>query len=290
MSGIDVPPGATTSAPAGSAKDVGVKKSRPVVQAENVTVAFGREGDPQRVIALQNASLTVQKGELVSLIGPSGCGKSSLLNIIGGLAKATTGSVLVDGEPVTGPSPQKIAYVFQESTLYPWKNVFENVKLGMAFQGVARSERDDRAAEALKTVGLTSFAQHLPSQLSGGMKQRVQLARALSLETDIILMDEPFAALDEQTRMVLGEELSILLAKTGKTIIFVTHSLVEAVFLADRIAVFSARPGRIMTEIVVEEEHPRRPEFMMAPKLHSLRDELYGLLREEIKKTIGIGH
>ena len=268
--------------------EAGTQPSRPVVEVEDVTVAFGAEGSPHRVVALQNASLRINKGELVSLIGPSGCGKSSLLNIIGGLAKATSGRVLVDGEPVTGPSPRKIAYVFQENTLYPWKTVIENVKLGMTFQGVPRAERDDRAADALKTVGMTSFAHHYPSQLSGGMKQRVQLARALSLQTEILLMDEPFAALDEQTRMVLGEELSILLAKTGKTIIFVTHSLVEAVFLADRIAVFSVRPGRIMAELVVDEAHPRRPEFMMAPKLHKLRDELYGLLREEIKKTIEI--
>lgn len=266
------------------------EKSKPIVEAKNVTVAFGHENSPKRVVALDNASLTVRKGELVSLIGPSGCGKSSLLNIIGGLAKATSGQVTVDGVPVTGPLPQKIAYVFQESTLYPWKSVIENVKLGMAFQGVHRSERDDRAVEALKTVGLSSFADHYPSQLSGGMKQRVQLARALSLQTEIILMDEPFAALDEQTRMVLGEELSILLAKTGKTIIFVTHSLVEAVFLADRIAVFSARPGRIITEFEVNEAHPRHPEFMTADKLHGLRDELYVLLRDEIKKTIDIGH
>lgn len=265
-------------------------QASPVVVADNVTVAFGPEGDPQRVVALQNASLTVRRGELVSLIGPSGCGKSSLLNVIGGMIKATSGQVLVDGKPVTAPQPRKIAYVFQESTLFPWKNVLDNVKLGMAFQGVAKGEHEDRARAALKTVGLSDFAHHYPSQLSGGMKQRVQLSRALSLETEIILMDEPFAALDEQSRMVLGEELSILLAKTGKTIIFVTHSLVEAVFLADRIAVFSARPGRIMREMRVDEPHPRQPEFMMAPKLHSLRDELYGLLRDEIRKTMDYGH
>ena len=262
----------------------------PIIEAKNVGVAFGKEGDPRRVVALQDASLTVRRGELVSLIGPSGCGKSSLLNIIGGLAQATSGQVLIDGEPVNKPLPQKVAYVFQESTLFPWKNVLDNIILGMAFQGVPKAERHERAVDALKAVGLPGFAEHYPSQLSGGMRQRVQLARALALQTDVILMDEPFAALDEQTRMVLGEELSILLAKTGKTIIFVTHSLVEAVFLADRIAVFSARPGRIMTEIAVGEPHPRRPEFMTAPKLHALRDELYGLLRDEIRKTLDVGH
>jgi NitT/TauT family transport system ATP-binding protein len=256
------------------------------IDVKDVSQAFGAPGDPQRVIALQHTNLQVEQGQLLCLIGPSGCGKSSLLNIIGGLATPTSGVVTVGGEPVRGPSPQRIAFVFQESTLYPWRTAIENIKLGLAFQGVPRSEREPRAREALEQVGLPEFADHYPRQLSGGMKQRVQLARALSLKTDILLMDEPFAALDEQTRMVLGEDLSVLLARTGKTIVFVTHSLVEAVFLADRVAIFSARPGYIKRVIDVNEPHPRNREFMTSDKLSNLRNELYEELHDEVLKTM----
>jgi NitT/TauT family transport system ATP-binding protein len=255
------------------------------IDVTSVSQVFGAASDPQRVVALEETTLSVARGELLCLIGPSGCGKSSLLNIIGGLTKQTSGEVTIDGEPVTKPLPQKVAFVFQESTLFPWKTVIDNVKTGLAFQGAPPAERDARAEEALVAVGLSDFARHYPRQLSGGMKQRVQLARALSLKTDILLMDEPFAALDEQTRMVLGEDLSVLLARTGKTIVFVTHSLVEAVFLADRVAVFTARPGRIKRVISVDEGHPRSRSFMTSPKLSQLRNELYDLLHDEVRKT-----
>ncbi|HUZ75665.1 MAG TPA: ABC transporter ATP-binding protein [Stellaceae bacterium] len=257
------------------------------ISVAGVSQAFGPEGDPRRVVALESASLEVARGELMCLIGPSGCGKSTLLNVIGGLMTPTSGEVAIDGERMHGPLPKKVAFVFQESALFPWRTVLDNVKLGMAFQGVARAEREPRAMEALGAVGLADFAHHYPAQLSGGMKQRAQLARALGLKTDILLMDEPFAALDEQTRMVLGEDLSVLLARTGKTIVFVTHSLGEAVFLADRVAVFTARPGRIKTMITVEEGHPRSRSFMTSDKLARLRNELYELLHDEIRKTMG---
>ncbi len=233
----------------------------PAIKVEGVTQAYGAPGDALRVVALESASLEVARGELVCLIGPSGCGKSTLLSLMGGLAMPTSGQVWIDGEPVTGPLPQKVAFVFQENALFPWRTVLDNVKLGMAFQGVPPAEREPRARESLAAVGSPEFANHHPGQLSGGMKQRAQLARALALRTEILLMDEPFAALDEQTRMVLGEDLSVLLARTGKTIVFVTHSLVEAVFLADRVAVFSARPGRIKQIISVNEKHPRNREL-----------------------------
>jgi ABC-type nitrate/sulfonate/bicarbonate transport system ATPase subunit len=257
------------------------------ITIDGVSQVFGPEGDPRRVVALDHASLSVQRGELMCLIGPSGCGKSTLLNLIGGLATPTEGEVAIDGERVRAPLPKKVAYVFQESALFPWRSVIDNVKLGMAFQGVARAEREPRARDALATVGLGDFADHYPAQLSGGMKQRAQLARALGLKTEYLLMDEPFAALDEQTRMVLGEDLSELLARTGKTIVFVTHSLVEAVFLADRVAVFTARPGRIKEVIAVEEGHPRNRKFMTSDKLGRLRNQLYELLHDEIRKTMG---
>jgi NitT/TauT family transport system ATP-binding protein len=179
-----------------------------------------------------------------------------------------------------------MAFVFQETTLMPWLTVLENVKLGLSFQNAPSSKRGERARSALTAVGMQAFADHYPRQLSGGMKQRVQMARALSLKTDILLMDEPFAALDEQTRLVLGEELSVLLAREGKTIAFVTHSLTEAVFLADRVAVFSARPGRIKTIIPIEEGHPRSRSFMTSEKLARIRNELYDLLHDEVVLTM----
>jgi NitT/TauT family transport system ATP-binding protein len=257
-----------------------------VIRIEGVGHAFGEAGNPRRVVALESTTFEVARGELLCLIGPSGCGKSTLLNVIGGLATPSTGRVTIDGQAVKGPSPQKVAFVFQDNTLFPWRTVIDNVKLGMVYQGVPKSEHDDRARESLQAVGLMEFADHYPAQLSGGMKQRAQLARALGLRTEILLMDEPFAALDEQTRMVLGEDLSVLLAKTGKTIVFVTHSLVEAVFLADRVAVLTARPGKIKTIINVDEGHPRKSDFLTSPKLGALRNELYELLHDEIRKTV----
>ena len=257
------------------------------VRVRGVSHQFGEEGDSLSVRALLDTSLDVARGELLCLIGPSGCGKSTLLNVIGGLLTPTTGKVLVGDTEVRGPLPREIAYVFQENALFPWSTVIENVRLGMTFQGVARPpEREARARKSLEAVGLADFADHYPAQLSGGMRQRAALARALSLETGILLMDEPFGALDEQTRMVLGEDLSMLLSRTEKTIVFVTHSPGEAVFLADRVAVFSARPGTIKEIIDIAEPHPRKSTFMISEKFTRLRNTLFDLLHEEIRKAM----
>ena len=250
----------------------------------NVSQRFGDISSPQSVLALDNVSLDIRRGEFVCLLGPSGCGKSTLLNIVGGLVAPTQGEVTVDGRPVRGePLPREVSFVFQESTLFPWYTIIENFRIALKFQGIAQTERDARAIAALETVGMAGFAQHYPTQLSVGMRQRVNMARGICVGTDILLMDEPFAALDEQTRMVLGEDLSILLAKTGKTIVFVTHSLAEAVFLSDRIAVMTARPGKIKTIVNVDEAHPRSPDFMLEPRFSDLRNELYAMLRDEIR-------
>jgi NitT/TauT family transport system ATP-binding protein len=268
---------------------IGSDVTNPYVWVDRVSYAFGSHGDTRRVVALHDISLDVRPGEFVSLIGPSGCGKSTLLNLMGGLLEPQGGQILVRGRLVRGPRPHDVAYVFQDNTLFPWRTVLDNVKVGLQFQGVHNAkERDERARAALAFVNLTEFWDHYPDQLSGGMKQRVSLARALSLDTDILLMDEPFAALDEQTRMVLGEELSSLLEKAKKTIVFVTHSLSEAAFLADRVAVFTARPGRIKAIIAVEEEHPRKPSFMTSARCNVLRNSLYELLREEIMATVAL--
>ena len=256
------------------------------IRINGVSHQFGQEGEARHVRALHDTSLEVARGELICLIGPSGCGKSTLLNIIGGLLAPTSGSVEVSGKRVRGPMPRDIAFVFQENALFPWNTVFENVNLGMVFQGVLHAAREARARRAIEAVGLKDFAQHYPAQLSGGMRQRAALARALSLETGILLMDEPFGALDEQTRMILGEDLSVLLSRAEKTIVFVTHSLGEATFLADRVAVFSARPGTIKKIITVDEPHPRRPDFVTSAKFTSIRNELYALLHDEIRKTM----
>ncbi len=254
------------------------------ISIRGVTQRYAAAGAADGVLALDNISLDIRRGEFVCLLGPSGCGKSTLLNIVGGLFKPTSGEVLVGGRRVDGaPHPDEIAFVFQESTLFPWYTIIENFRIALKLRGVAKSEWDDRAMEALRAVGMASFARHYPNQLSVGMRQRVNMARGICVETNILLMDEPFAALDEQSRMVLGEDLSILLAKTGKTIVFVTHSLAEAVFLSDRIAVMTARPGRIKTIVDVNEPHPRAPDFMLAPRFGELRNDLFAMLREEIR-------
>ena len=261
-------------------------KNELAIEVRGVSHQFGVEGEARHVRALLETSLDVVRGELLCLIGPSGCGKSTLLNCIGGLMTPSSGTISVGGRPVKGPMPQDIAFIFQENSLFPWSTILENLLQGLIFLGAPKSERMARAEAALRAVGLTEFSHHYPSQLSGGMRQRAALARSLSLQTDILLMDEPFGALDEQTRMVLGEDLSILLAQSRKTIVFVTHSLGEAVFLADRVAVFSARPGTIKEIIAIDEPHPRRPEFMTSGKFHTLRDRLYSLLHKEIRATM----
>jgi NitT/TauT family transport system ATP-binding protein len=256
------------------------------IHIKNVSHEFGEPGDAFHVRALLDTSLDIRRGELLCLIGPSGCGKSTLLNMIGGLLMPTAGTVEVGSTRVTAPLPREIAFVFQDNALFPWCSVLENVKLGMVFQGVPKSQHDGRARQSLEAVGLKDFMNHYPAQLSGGMRQRAALARALSLETGILLMDEPFGALDEQTRMILGEDLSVLLSRADKTIVFVTHSLGEAVFLADRVAVFSARPGTIKEIISVDEPHPRNPSFVTTEKFGRLRNTLYGLLHDEIRKAV----
>jgi len=256
------------------------------ISVADVSHAYARPNEGV-VQTLNSVSLDIRKGELLCLIGPSGCGKSTLLNIIGGLVSPTAGEIRVNGQPVRGPAPQEIAYVFQENTLFPWNTILDNIKVALEFQGVSGAERQDRAKQAIEAVGLGEFAHSYPHQLSGGMKQRASLARALSLQTDILLMDEPFAALDEQTRTYLGEELSVLLAATNKTIVLVTHSLSEAVFLADRVVVMTARPAEIKATISIKAGHPREPSFATSSEFGDRRNELYALLRDEIEKTVG---
>ena len=257
-----------------------------IISVRNLTQRYGESGTPQSVLALEDISLDIKRGEFLTLLGPSGCGKSTLLNIIGGLLRPSEGSVSLGGTDIRAPMPNKVTFVFQESTLFPWYTVAENFGLAFKYQGIAKTEWADRTAIALKSVGMSEFSGHYPNQLSVGMRQRINLARGIAAGTEILLMDEPFAALDEQSRMVLGEDLSQLLAETGKTIVFVTHSLAEAVFLSDRIVVMTARPGRIKATIDISEPHPRLPPFMLEPRFSEWRNECYALLRDEIRQAM----
>jgi NitT/TauT family transport system ATP-binding protein len=199
---------------------------------------------PGGVQALETVSVDFPRGELTSLLGPSGCGKTTLLKIIAGLLPATSGDVLVNGRPVSGPGPER-AFVFQDFALMPWATVMRNVAFGLELRGVGRSEREDVAGGYIKQVGLGGFERRYPHELSGGMRQRVGLARALSVNADVLLMDEPFSAVDEQTRRKFQEDLLALVAQERKTFIFVTHSIEEAVYVSDRIVLLSRRPGRV---------------------------------------------
>jgi NitT/TauT family transport system ATP-binding protein len=229
---------------------------------------------------LDNVSISAADNDFLVLLGPSGCGKSTLLNIIAGLVPhdGGAGEVLVHDRPVTGPNPTQMAYMFQDSVLYPWRTVIKNVEFGLEAQPIDKTQRRERALKYLDMVGLRDFAGYYPRQLSGGMSQRVALCRALALEADIILMDEPFGALDEQSRIILGDELVEIWRKVRRTVVFVTHSLTEAVYLGDRIAVFTARPGRIKVEI--KNDLPR-PRTIGGPAFNTMVDTLWSHLKEE---------
>jgi NitT/TauT family transport system ATP-binding protein len=230
------------------------------------------------VEALRDVSLTVGESEFCTLIGPSGCGKSTLLGMLGGLVTPDAGRLLVDGAPVEGPDPRRVATVFQDPGLFPWRTALENVELGLELQGVAAARRRRVAEALLGPLGLAGFAAKYPRELSGGMKQRVAIGRALAIDAKILLMDEPFGALDEQTRLLMGEWLLDIWRRTRKTVIFVTHSLHEALFLSTRVAVMTARPGRIKTALDLTSEYPRSME---SPEMVALRAKLWSEIREE---------
>ena len=231
--------------------------------------------------ALQNIDLEIEQGEFVCIVGPSGCGKSTLLHLLAGLDKPTTGEVTVDGKPVQGPGTDRIL-LFQELGLFPWLTVRHNVEFGMKMAGVSKVERRDRARQFLRMVHLSHFEDHYIHQLSGGMKQRVALARSLALHPKILLMDEPFAALDAQTRDMLHDELERLWKETSPTIVFVTHNVREAVRLGDRVLLMSFRPGRIKKQFEIMLPRPRHVEDS---DVALMSKEILGQLREEIDRS-----
>jgi NitT/TauT family transport system ATP-binding protein len=234
----------------------------------------------QDVEALSDVSIDVRPGRFVVLVGPSGCGKSSLLMMMAGLRPQTSGTILVSGAPIDVPDPNRVGVVFQEPSLFPWLTAEENVEFPLTLRGVSKKERRVKAEEALQLVGLEGFGKRHPHELSGGMKQRVSIARGLVQDPPVLLMDEPFAALDEQTRMTMGDELLRIWAATGKTIVFVTHSLTEAVYLADEVVVMSARPGRIVDRLEVGLPRPRTFEMLSGDAFGSLRDRIWRHIRK----------
>jgi len=250
----------------------------PRLEFRHVTKRFARShraGDA--IVAVTEVSFTVADGEVVSLIGPSGCGKSTLLNLGSGLDLPSEGEVFVDGERVVQPNPH-VAFMLQKDLLLPWRTIRANVELGLEIQGVPAGERRERSEAFLRSCRLSDFGGHYPHQLSGGMRQRAALARTLAVDPTVLLLDEPFSALDAQTKMILQQDLARTLCQAGKTALFITHDLVEAVTLSDRVLVMSARPGRIVEEIVVElphredalrrREHPAMGQYV--PRLMSL--------------------
>ncbi|AEV83281.1 ABC transporter ATP-binding protein [Actinoplanes sp. SE50] len=250
---------------------------------ENVGKTFRARGTT--VTALQDINLQVQDGEFLVIVGPSGCGKSTLLDLLGGLAEPTSGRILVDGKPVTGPGLDR-GVVFQQYALLPWRTAQGNVEFGLEAKNVPRRERASRAREYLDLVGLTGFHDRYPHELSGGMKQRVAIARSLAFDPDVLLMDEPFAALDAQTRDGLQDELLKIWEKTGKTVVFITHGIEEAVYLGQRVAVLTSRPGRIKDVVEVPIQARSATEDLRSdPQFAHYRHEIWSLLRDEVSKA-----
>jgi NitT/TauT family transport system ATP-binding protein len=253
-----------------------------MIETRNVSKVFGK--NHTRVLALENFNLSIREGEFTVLIGPSGCGKSTLLYLIAGFEKPTSGQILLDGVPIEGPGPNR-GFVFQDYALFPWKTVLGNITFGLINNGWNKTDAREIARAHIDLVNLNGFEDAYPHTLSGGMKQRVGIARALAYDPKVLLMDEPFGALDAQTRKYMQRELVDIWKKTKKTVVFITHSVIEAVFLADRIVVMTARPGTIKGEVKV---NLLRPRDYTGNDYLSVRESVLDLLEEEVMKEISM--
>jgi NitT/TauT family transport system ATP-binding protein len=253
-----------------------------MLTVENLNKNYVSRGS--ETAALVNIDLRIEEGEFVCLLGPSGCGKSTLLKIIAGLIPATSGRIAINGEPVSGPGPER-AVVFQDYALFPWMTVRDNVEFGLEARKLPVAERHEISSRLLKVVGLSDFADRFPHHLSGGMKQRVSIARALAVDPSLLLMDEPFGALDAQTRHVLQDELLRIWREYRKTVVFVTHSIEEAIYLSDRIVVMTARPGRVKQIVTVPEARPRD---MASIDMNQRQREVRAVLGEEIARAAAL--
>jgi NitT/TauT family transport system ATP-binding protein len=255
-----------------------------ILSADHVTKVFstGRGND---VVAVEDFSLTVDEGEFVCLLGASGCGKSTMLNMFAGFTQPTSGEVRLWGRPITTIEP-RCGMVFQSYALFPWKTVRGNVEFGLKMKGVAQNERRARARKFIELVKLQGFEEHYPAELSGGMQQRVTLARLLAADPEVLLMDEPLAALDAMTRQVMQEELLRIHATSRKTTVFITHSIDEAIILSNRIVVMSARPGRVMAILPNDLPSPRHMAVQLSPQYAKLKSELWTLVESEVRRHV----
>jgi NitT/TauT family transport system ATP-binding protein len=253
----------------------------------DVTQVFQGNGPAGTVRALSHFSLGIEAESFVCLLGPSGCGKSTVLNLLAGFETPTEGSVLIDGKPVVGPGRDR-GIVFQEPLLLPWRTVLENVRLGADLAGRPRKESSEKACHFLRLTGLEKFERHAPYQLSGGMRQRVALARALIGEPPVLLMDEPFGALDAQTRLSMQELLLEIWEQTRTTVLFVTHDIDEALFLGDRVVVLSASPGRVLLDLPVVFPRPRTEEVLTTPEFADAKRRCLRLIGQESRRALGL--
>ncbi|WP_183028405.1 ABC transporter ATP-binding protein [Variovorax sp. UMC13] len=253
--------------------------SRNQLSIQGVSRVFeGTKG--QRTQALQPIDFEVKENDFVTILGPSGCGKSTLLRIVAGLDFPTTGQVLLDGERIEGPGADR-GVVFQSYTLFPWLTIAQNIRFGLRERGMSEAQQKERSDFFIAKVGLRGFENHFPKQLSGGMQQRTAIARALANDPKMLLLDEPFGALDNQTRVLMQELLLGIWESAQKTVLFVTHDIDEAIFMANRVAVFSARPGRIKTEIAVDFPHPRHYTIKTSPEFMAIKAQLTEEIRAE---------
>jgi NitT/TauT family transport system ATP-binding protein len=259
-------------------------QARGRVEVRNLSMTFGSA--QQRVQAIADVSIHVAPGEFVSIIGPSGCGKSTLLNVVAGFTQASEGDALLDGKAITGPGSDR-GVVFQQYSLFPWMSVRKNVEFGLKMQGVAQNKRETTARTLLGLAGLLAFENHYPDQLSGGMKQRVGIVRALATSPQVMLMDEPFGALDSQTRVVMQQILTNMWQRMRLSVLFITHDIEEAIFLSDRVYVMTARPGRIKAEIEIPLPRPRTAEMMSSVAFTQVLHKLRNLIREESLAAMG---
>ncbi|QCJ40637.1 ABC transporter ATP-binding protein [Bacillus sp. S3] len=257
----------------------------PKVQIDNVTKIYSGNRKHSQVLAVDHVSLNIMTNEFITILGPSGCGKSTLLRIVAGLEEQSSGQVYLDGHEVNGPSSNR-GMVFQAYSLFPWLTVEENIQFGLKNKGMNAAERKEIVKDYIELVRLTGFEKHYPKQLSGGMQQRVAIARALANDPEILLLDEPFGALDNQTRTLMQELLLEIWEKSNKTILFITHDVEESIFLANRVIVMTSRPGRIKADIPIELEHPRPYSIKMAPRFLEYKEQLTELIREESLKAM----
>lgn len=251
----------------------------------DITKTFTKKRSGEKLTAIDGVSLTIADGEFVSLVGASGCGKSTFLRIVDGLSSATSGSVSIGGRQIDAPGVDR-AFVFQQDRMFPWRTVLDNVALGLELQGKKKGESRAAARELLSVVGLSKFESSYPGELSGGMRQRANLARAYAVQPRILLMDEPYAALDGQTRELMQAWLLETWDKDRRTVLFVTHQIDEAVYLSDRVVVFTARPGRVKADIRIELPRPRTLEVKRTPEFTAYVDQVWSLIEEEVKQSM----